>query len=80
MVSVTLRLNNREYSKITKLAKIRKCSVDTVIKDAIARTKTPAVRKDCIIGLFADEPELVDAIAHSAMQAREMHPLRVING
>jgi predicted DNA-binding antitoxin AbrB/MazE fold protein len=31
---------------------------------------------DPLIGLMADEPELVDAIVEEAMIARESHPLR----
>jgi predicted DNA-binding antitoxin AbrB/MazE fold protein len=32
---------------------------------------------DPLIGLMADEPELVDAIVEEAMLARETHPFRV---
>ena len=39
-----------------------------------AEARTAAER---MLGLFADEPDLVDAICEGAMQAREAHPLRL---
>ncbi|GBC95617.1 hypothetical protein HRbin16_01409 [bacterium HR16] len=33
-----------------------------------------------LIGLFADDPELVDAVVEQAMRSREIVPLRVENG
>lgn len=33
--------------------------------------------KDRLLGLMADEPELVDDVVHAAYSAREHHPLRL---
>lgn len=33
-----------------------------------------------IVGLFADQPELIEAVSEEAMQARERDPLRVAGG
>lgn len=33
-----------------------------------------------IIGLFADEPELIDEVCERAMHDRERDPLRVVDG
>jgi len=35
---------------------------------------------DSLLGLFADDAELIDQITESAMQARENHPLRCHDG
>jgi hypothetical protein len=32
---------------------------------------------DAIVGLFADEPELIEEVSEGAMQARETDPLRL---
>ena len=37
-------------------------------------------RGHSLIGLFADEPELLDAIIEEVMLARETRPLRVSHG
>ncbi len=37
----------------------------------------PSPVKDPILGIFADEPELVDAVVESAMKDRETRPLRL---
>ena len=33
-----------------------------------------------IVGLFADDPDLIDEVCESAMQSRERDPLRVTDG
>ena len=49
---------------------------------------TPAARSgeaarradDPILGMFSDEPELMDQIIEDAMHSREVNPLRLPNG
>ena len=40
-------------------------------------TGEPTPTKDRLLGLMADEPELVDDVVHAAYSAREHHPLRL---
>lgn len=40
------------------------------------RVDTQAAPLDSLLGLMADEPELVDQVVEMAMTARESHPLR----
>lgn len=35
---------------------------------------------DALIGLFADQPDLIEAVSEGAMQARERDPLRLAGG
>jgi hypothetical protein len=44
------------------------------------QTKQQIENKDKLLGLFADDAELIDQITESAMQARENHPLKCDNG
>jgi len=40
-------------------------------------SERPASAKDPLLGLMADEPELVDQVVVTAYAARESHPLRL---
>jgi hypothetical protein len=35
---------------------------------------------DAFVGLFADQPDLIEEVREAAMQARESDPLRLIGG
>lgn len=48
--------------------------------DEEAPSKAGAIDPGAIIGLFADEPELIDAVCESAMQSRERDPMRLTDG
>lgn len=39
-----------------------------------------ASRPDAIIGLFGDQPDLIEVVSEEAMQARERDPLRLRGG
>ena len=41
------------------------------------KMKSESVESDKLLGLFADEAELLDHVTESAMKARENDPLRV---
>jgi len=41
------------------------------------KMKSESVELDKLLGLFADEAELLDHVAESALKARENDPLRV---
>jgi hypothetical protein len=45
-----------------------------------APSKAGAIDPGAIIGLFADEPELIDEVCESAMQSRDRDPLRLADG
>jgi hypothetical protein len=48
--------------------------------DEERRSGTRAVEPKSIIGLFGDEPDLMDRVCEAAMQSRERDPLRQANG
>lgn len=43
---------------------------------AAGGAKEPDRPADPLLGLMADEPELLDAVVEAAMSARQTHPLR----
>lgn len=76
MITVNVRLSDREYSKVKQLADNRHCSIDMVIKSVISDMNVPTTTVDPITGLFSDEPELMDRVVDTTMEARENYPLR----
>ncbi len=48
--------------------------------DEEATRAEAAANPESIIGLFADDPDLIDEVCESAMQSRERDPLRLVNG
>lgn len=76
MQTIELRLEKRILDRARQLARARHCKIEDLFADAIADTPTVKASTDPFLGLFKDEPELVDEITQSAMEARERHPLR----
>ncbi len=51
---------------------------DQVVREALEHFKQSSMpARDPLLGLFADEPELMDEIVESAMKDRETRPLRL---
>lgn len=75
--TIELHLEQRVLERVRQLAKARHCRIEEVFVDAIEHLpptdKAPA---DPFLGMFRNEPELIDDVTRSAMEARERHPLR----
>ncbi len=54
----------------------RRCSLDELVKAFIRQETKPTSSIDTMLGMFANEPDLLDEVVESAMQARERDPLR----
>lgn len=52
--------------------------VERVVHDLAEEDRTQA--PDTIVGLFADQPDLIEAVCEAAMEARERDPLRLSGG
>jgi hypothetical protein len=64
MADVTITLDDRDLARARALAQAEGLSVEEWLRDLIRRgTVTSRVRpRDPLFGMFADEPELADAI------------------
>ena len=51
-----------------------------LLKELIEQLEMAPPTVNVFLGLFAQEPELVDQVVESIMQAREQHPLRQSDG
>jgi len=80
MEKIELQLDEQTLARAMKLAESRQCSLEDLIKEIIQQTEVSGTSDDPFLGMFADEPELVDQIIESTMTAREAHPLRQPNG
>jgi hypothetical protein len=74
--TIELHLEERVLDRVRRLARARHCTIEDVFTDAIERVPVAAAQEDPILGMFKDEPQLVDEMARAAMEARERHPLR----
>ncbi len=79
MAKIELELNDAVLERARRLAETRHSTLDNLINDVLDQT-TAQAESDPLLGLFAEEPELVDQLLESAMQAREKHPLRQSHG
>ena len=51
---------------------------DQVVKEALEHFKLTAMpARDPLLGLFSDEPELMDEVVEAAMKDRETRPLQL---
>lgn len=63
------------------LARQRGISVEQFLDGLIDQACPPVEsNRDLVLGLFRDEPDLMDQVAEDAMRSREEQPLRLSNG
>ncbi len=83
--TIELHLEERVLARARRLAQARHCRVEDIFEDAIQRmpvVEAPisAVPADPFLGMFKDDPDLIDQVTQSAMAARGRHPLRSDSG
>ena len=72
-----LVLPNSTFSSLKQAAEQRKKTEAELALEAIRAYLEQPASSSTLLGLFADEPELVDSITQDAMQSRENTPLRL---
>jgi len=77
--TVTLKLSipKRTYQAIRQVAEQKHKSETELVVEAVEDYLDRATQGDPLLGLFADEPDLIDEIASEAMRGRENTPLRL---
>ena len=80
MTVIQLQLDETTFKHAQRVAQQRHSTVETLVKDIINLIATRPDTEDPFMGMFAQEPELIDQIVAAAMQSRETTPLRVLNG
>jgi hypothetical protein len=69
-------LDDKTLEIIQQLAKEHGCSVPELMGAVLERMTAPTASGDRLLGLMADEPELMDQVIQTAHDAREAHSLR----
>ncbi len=82
---ISIQLDDETAARARQLASSRHCTVEELLKQLVAATASnpqalatePADTEACgLIGLFADEPELIDKIMEQIYHDRATLPLR----
>ena len=77
MTTVKLHLDDHTFERVKHIAARRRATVETLIQDLVQRLVAVEANADPLLGMFAQEPDLMDSVAASAMSARETDPLRL---
>ena len=80
MGKIELQLDEQTLARALKVAASRHCTLEELVKGIIEQMEMSETADDPFLGMFSDEPELVDQVMVSTMMAREAHPLRQPNG
>lgn len=83
---ISINLDDDTAARARQLANARHCTVEELLKQLVAasepsppaRASEPADTGECgLIGMLADEPELVDQLLEDIYRTRENTPLRL---
>jgi hypothetical protein len=69
-------LDDKTLEQVKHIADRRRATVEAFIQDLIQRLVDIETADDPVLGMFAQEPDLMDAVIISTLQARETDPLR----
>jgi len=76
-VSLQFSLPKTTYLALKRVARQFHKSEADILLDALRAYLERLSRVDPFLGMFADEPEMVDGLVQQAMLARESTPLRL---
>ena len=74
MKTIELELDDQTFEQVRQLAETRHYTLEALIVEIIERLATIGKKADPLLGMFADEPEMIDQVIESVMAARETHP------
>lgn len=77
MAKVELELNDATLERALRLAEARHATLDTLVNEVLDQA-TALAASDPLLGLFSEEPDLIEQIVESAMEAREQHLFRQV--
>mgnify|MGYP003973774869 CR=1 FL=1 len=76
METIELQVDEGPWSKAKQMAEARHCTVEDLIRELINQLTAATATKDSLLGMMADEPDLMDQVLDSALQARSKDALR----
>jgi hypothetical protein len=75
MIEVAMPENT--YRALVRAAEQNRKTEAEIALDAIRAYLKPSIQVDSLLGLFAEDAELIDDITERAMEIREVTPLRL---
>lgn len=79
MDNVVVELDRQTSERVRRLAKAHRTTVINLVQTLIAQLDAAEPTTDFVLGLFADEPVLLDSIVEDVMLTRETQLLRHTN-
>ena len=80
MKTIELELDEQTFEQAQRLAGARHYTLERLVVKIIEQLATIETKTDPLLGMFVQEPELIDQVIASVMLSREIHPLRPVNG
>ena len=77
MTAITIQLSDTLYKKLQQAAQYRQATEAEMAKSVIQDFLEQNNAASSIIGLFSDQPELMDQVVADAMRARKTDRLRI---
>lgn len=74
---IELQFDQHTLELARRAAESRHSTLETLTQEIIKLLAASEMTDDPIVGMFAQEPELLDHVLESVMAARERDPLRV---
>jgi transcriptional regulator of met regulon len=75
--TIKLQLDKQTLDRARWLAELRHSTLSELIAEAINKLAEAEPSKDRVLGMFSDEPEVVDEILEEIMSDRAAHPLNL---
>lgn len=79
-ISFRVSLPKRAYQALKRVAKKKQKSESDILLDALRAYLDQLAKIDPLLGMFADDTDLVDEALTYVMQTRESTPLRIHEG
>ncbi len=79
-ISLRVSLPKRAYQALKRVAKKKQKSESDILLDALRAYLDQLAKIDPLLGMFADDTDLVDEALTYVMQTRESTPLRIHEG
>lgn len=80
MKTLEVQVDEQSLERARRVVEGQQITLEALPRGVIERMGAPAGSDDPYLGMFADEPDLVDSMLESAMRASETHALRAPNG
>ena len=81
MSRLQIDLDDEVLSRAERLAGERGITIEQLLLELLEQALTPPpIANDPVLGLFSDEPDLMDQVTEDALRTRENWPMRLPHG